>query len=441
MTISYRASGQNSTASSGSTLVATVLGGGTGNYLGDATLVFVSCSVAGDVTSITDNAEYSGSGPGNLYTLIASKTNGIYNLYCFLCPASYQGAGGAGNLDVTAHFSTTGLTASIQVLQYEVRAAVNNDGGTSWVVLDSQNGAAGTTNPSTSVATIAAVTTIVAAAVGDNTSTPTNGAGFTTRTSGTATGLAFIAEDAQETAPGSYTAAVNGAGLTTSTILAVALKEAPAPYAVQGQPGSTQSGNTMTSDAWGFAQTAGNTNLVFIAWYDTTTNIVSVSDVAGNAYSLLGSIRSGAGSSIFAYQAPKIAAAPTSNLISVLFSAAVPPFAELSVVEMVPCIIDPATVSFTVGSANPAPVGPVTTSYANELLFVYVFGGAVQGTAAPFAGLDISVAGTFWGYLYVGPSGSVVNESIPYSPAGQWAMALLGTAFAQTENTLFFGSD
>ena len=45
MTISYRASGQSSTTSSGSTLIATVLGGGVGNYLGDATLVFVSCSV------------------------------------------------------------------------------------------------------------------------------------------------------------------------------------------------------------------------------------------------------------------------------------------------------------------------------------------------------------------------------------------------------------
>ena len=440
MTISYRASGQSSTTSSGSTLIATVLGGGVGNYLGDATLVFVSCSVAGDVTSITDNAEYNGGGPGNIYTLIASKTNGLYNLYCFLCPSSYQGAGGGGNLDVTAHFSTTGLTASVQVLQYEVRAAVNNDGGTSWVVLDSQNGAAGTANPSTSVATLAAVTTIVAAAIGDNTSTPTNGAGFTARTSGTATGLAFITEDAQETAPGSYTAAVTGAGLTTSTILAVALKEAPAPYAVQGQPGSTQSGNTMTSDAWAFPQTAGNTNLVFVAWYNTTTNIVSVTDVAGNVYELIGSVRSSAGSSIFAYQAPKIPAAPTSNLVSVLFDNSVPPFAELSIVEMLPCVIDPATVSFTIGSANPAPVGPVTTSYANELTFVYVFGGSVPGTAGPFAGLDISVAGTFWGYLYVGPSGSVVSESIPYSPAGQWAMGFFGVAFPPV-NTLFFGSD
>lgn len=440
MTITYKNSGANSGTPGGSTLTAAIVGG---VNIGDALIAFVSCPSPGEVLSVTDNAAYQGNGPGNTYTLIGSKTNGVNNLYCYVVPACYKSG---ADLEVTATFTMNGLTTSIQVLEYKVRTSVSADGGTSWVLVDSQNAATGTANPSTSVTTVAAVTTIVAAAIGDNTSAPTNGTGFTTRTSGTTPlGPAYIAEDAQFTSAGTYTAAAVGAGTTSSTILAVALTEAPAPYAVQGQPNSTQSGNTMTSDAWPFSQTAGNTNLVWIAWYDTTTNIVSVGDVAGNIYTLVGSIRSSAGSSIFIYQATNISASSTSNTFSVVFSAAVPPYAEVGLMEMVPCTIDPATVSFTLSSVNPAPVGPVTTAYANELMFVYMFGGNIAATAAPFAGLIVQVSGTYWGYQYIGAQGTIVSQSIPYSPAGQCAVALIATykqaSTGVPPNTLFFGSD
>ena len=68
----------SSTASSATTLTAAY---SAIQWAGDALVVYVSCSIAGDVSSVTDTAL-------NLYTLVDSKTNGIYNLYEYMCPAA-----------------------------------------------------------------------------------------------------------------------------------------------------------------------------------------------------------------------------------------------------------------------------------------------------------------------------------------------------------------
>ena len=203
--LAYVQSNANSTASSLGTLTAVY--SLQQNAL-SSSVVFVMCSVAGDVTSVTDTS-------GNAYTLVASQTNGIYNGYAYL--ANSVAAAAAGANTVTVAFSTTGLTAVVEIEEISGPAS-----------LDSTAVAApNTQNPSVSLTTIAAVTRILSASFGNNTSAPTAGTGLTARQSGTTTATSYILEDELVGSSGAQTVASTGAGAavaTASTILALALK-------------------------------------------------------------------------------------------------------------------------------------------------------------------------------------------------------------------------
>src|ERR1035441_5434143 len=76
------------------------------NLVNDTMLVFVKCSVAGDITSVKDTSQ--NGQPSNAgYTLVASQTNGVFNEYLYA--ATLIAAAGAGANTVTVALSTTGL--------------------------------------------------------------------------------------------------------------------------------------------------------------------------------------------------------------------------------------------------------------------------------------------------------------------------------------------
>jgi hypothetical protein len=438
-TISFAYScGSASTASSGTTL------GVTYNLTrqGDALIVQVSCSIAGDVTGVTDTF-------GNLYTLISSKTNGLYNLYVFLCPSNNQD-GFFVNNTITATFSTTALTASIQANGYAMGAGT----GTGWMVQDSHNEATGTANPTVNLTTVAKATMLIGAAIGNNTSAPTAGSGFNLRSSGTATALSYGEEDKSESSQGTYAVAMTGAGLTTSTICANALTIPSTPQAVQSANSGFNGGGSTTSLplAYPSAQTAGNVNIVFVSWTDGTTVINTPTDTSGNVYTLVGHIQDVThNGSIYLYVCNSIAAAGAgANTVTFTWASAAS-FAQSTIIELTPCKVDPATVATAGGSGSSSSVGPVTTGFPGEMMFSYVMTGDTAAAGSGWAALISSgsqQAGTTdYGYMtqyqYVPASGTSVTPTNTFGGSGDWDMISFGVYIpgASTLNALFFGSD
>ncbi len=73
------------------------------------------------------------------------------------------------------------------------------------------------------------------------------------------------------------------------------------------------------------AQTAGNTNVLAIGWNNTTSNVTSVTDSAGNVYQLAVPTARGAGLSQAIYYAKNIkASAAGANTVTVAFNTATP---------------------------------------------------------------------------------------------------------------------
>ena len=83
---------------------------------------------------------------------------------------------------------------------------------------------------------------------------------------------------------------------------------APGPEFVQQNYATPQTPQTTVSATYVSDQTAGDTNILAIGWNDTTSNLVSVSDSAGNAYQQAVATFRGNGMSQAIYVAPNIAA-------------------------------------------------------------------------------------------------------------------------------------
>ena len=118
-------------------------------------------------------------------------------------------------------------------------------------------------------------------------------------------------------------------------------------------------------------QTVGNTNVLVIGWNDTTSNITSVTDSAGNAYQVAVPTFRSSGMSQAIYDAPNIAgAAAGSNTVTVTFSQAAV-YVDLRIAEYSglvttsPFDVGASATSATSGTANS---GSVTTNASNELI-------------------------------------------------------------------------
>src|SRR2546423_5609749 len=149
---------------------------------------------------------------------------------------------------------------------------------------------------------------------------------------------------------------------------------------VQVNSATPQTPQSLVAVTFTQAQTAGNLNVVVVGWNDSTAQVQSLSDSAGNSYSVAvgPTVQSGTATQVI-YYAKNIAAAPAnSNTVSVTFTqAAIYPdirIAEYAGVDTVsPLDVDAAAQ----GGTDISDSGAVTITNSNEML---IGGNLVQGT-------------------------------------------------------------
>jgi hypothetical protein len=176
------------------------------------------------------------------------------------------------------------------------------------------------------------------------------------------------------------------------------------------------------------AQTTGNLNLVVVGWHDSTATVTSVTDTAGNIYTLAvgPTVLSGQATQSIYFAKDILPSPPNTNVVTVLFSGfATNP--DLRIVEYTG--LDPvnpldAAVAAQ-GSGTLSSSGNVSTSSPNDLL---VAANTVQ-TAS-------TAAGTGFTNRVITPNGGILEDRIvlatgsysataSISPSGAWIMQLV----------------
>ena len=124
---------------------------------------------------------------------------------------------------------------------------------------------------------------------------------------------------------------------------------------------------TTVSTGFQQAQAAGNLNVIVVGWNDATSNVVSVTDTAGNAYQLAApTTRSGGAISQTVYYAKNIVAG--TNTVTVTFNTATP-YVDVRIAEYTGLDrVNPLDVSASAGKRRAANSGSVTTGSATELI-------------------------------------------------------------------------
>jgi hypothetical protein len=189
------------------------------------------------------------------------------------------------------------------------------------------------------------------------------------------------------------------------------------------------SGNEIQLDYQG-AQTAGNTNIILIAWDDATTTLSGTPfDTKTNGYSLIGSVASN-GVSMRAYIATSIAtAAAGANTVTVQWSGS-PSFPEVYLFEVSPSLLDVGTVSFVTNAGSSlGSAGPVTTGHPSELMIGYCFNDNTAtgpGTGWTNDSNSVTGYGSVAEYQAATPSGSSVTATTPISGTPKWAQCVFG---------------
>jgi len=138
---------------------------------------------------------------------------------------------------------------------------------------------------------------------------------------------------------------------------------------VQGASQTPQTPQSSVVAAYPSAQTAGNLNVVVIAWSDSTGQVQSVTDSAGNTYTAaIGpTVYPGTASQVI-YFAKNIVAS-SSNSVTVTFSASLP-YADVRIAEY-QGLDTTSPLDVSVGNADSAGYsssGSITTTHANDLL-------------------------------------------------------------------------
>ncbi len=128
-----------------------------------------------------------------------------------------------------------------------------------------------------------------------------------------------------------------------------------------------QTPQTAVGTAFSQAQTAGNLNVVVIGWNNATSNIVSVTDTAGNTYQLAApTTRRGTVSQAIYYAKNIVAGA---NTVNVTFNASTP-YVDVRIAEYAGLDrVNPLDVTRSASGVNgQVSSGAVTTTTARELL-------------------------------------------------------------------------
>jgi hypothetical protein len=217
------------------------------------------------------------------------------------------------------------------------------------------------------------------------------------------------------------TDARNNVSAFSNTASATTPAGSPAAIAfVQSNYAVPQSPQSPVSVTYGAAQTAGDLNVVAIAWFDTITGIVSVTDTMGNVYipAVGPTPMSGTGTQAIYYAKSIAAAAANANTVTVTFSAAAP-YPDIRILEYSGLDLgNPIDViAAGTGRGSLSNSGAATTSSANDLVFGanYVATGTI-GPGANFTAQALTV-----------PDGDIAEDEIVSTTGSQAATAPLNS--------------
>jgi hypothetical protein len=194
---------------------------------------------------------------------------------------------------------------------------------------------------------------------------------------------------------------------------------------VQVNSATPQTAQSTVLTTFNQAQQAGDLNVVVVGWNESTGNITSVVDSAGNTYQVAAATTRGNGLSQAIYYARNIAGAGAgTNTVTVRFDKAVA-YADIRILEY--SGLDQASpfdvTSSAVGTAAQASSGAVTTRFARELLVgAGTTSGAFTGPGSGYTARIITVPDKDIAEDRTVTSAGSVSATAPQS--GRWVMQL-----------------
>jgi hypothetical protein len=210
---------------------------------------------------------------------------------------------------------------------------------------------------------------------------------------------------------------------TASAITQGATSLPPLAY-VQGNNAVPQSPQTSVSVTYNAAQTGGNLNVVVIGWYNTTSHVASVTDTAGNVYTLAAgpTTQAQAGTQSL-YYAANISAAAAGNRVTVAMDSPAP-YPDVRIAEYAG--VDPSNPidagADGTGTGSVSATAAFTTTHAYDLIV-----GANYVTSHTTA-----AGGGFTSRVITVPDGSILEDRVvtatgtysaqAYISQGSWVM-------------------
>jgi len=168
-------------------------------------------------------------------------------------------------------------------------------------------------------------------------------------------------------------------------------------------------------------QTAGDLNVVVVGWDDLTSTVQSVTDSAGNHYSLAIGPTKGTGLQQSIYYASSIVGG--SNTVTVTFNQAAA-FPDIRILEYQGVSTLDVTAGAS-GSASPTTSGSATTTAANELIFgANYIATETQGPGTGFTTRIISVPDSDIAEDEVSTAVGSFSATAPLKYAGPWVMQM-----------------
>ena len=134
-------------------------------------------------------------------------------------------------------------------------------------------------------------------------------------------------------------------------------------------PTTLQASNSSLVAAYSAVQTAGNLNIVVVAWGDTTSTITAVTDTSGNTYALAVGPTTGTGLRESIYYSKNIAGGSNTRVTVTFNKAAAYPNLEIFEYSGLDTANPLDVTAAATGSGTAANSGSATTTSANELIF------------------------------------------------------------------------
>jgi hypothetical protein len=184
---------------------------------------------------------------------------------------------------------------------------------------------------------------------------------------------------------------------------------------------STQNAATQITVAYPGTQTVGNFNVVVVGWNDTTATVQSVTDSAGNSYSLAIGPTSGTGQRQSIYYAANIKGG--NNTVTVVFNQTAQ-YPDVRILEYQGLSAMDVTAGAS-GNSVTASSGTATTTTANELIFgAATVATKVKGAGSGFTSRMITSFGDIVEDRVVTTTGSY-SATAPLIPSGTWVMQMV----------------